>query len=626
MNSPLKQDIQRAKLNTPFGEDVLVFVRMDGKEGLGELFEFRIEALSEQDLDFDKAIGQPCSVTYSTHTAQRVFHGILTEAEWLGLDDMDKTNNYRLVLRPWLWLLSRTSDCRIFQEKTAPEIIQQVFSDRGFTDFSLKLTESYPKLEYCVQYRETDLAFVSRLMEQHGIYYFFEHSSDKHMLVLADAKSSHSKIPSLSSLPFLEAGAAGQQTREHLSNWSSQRRFRSGKVQYNDYDYLQPGADLLSDAKGSARYSKSDMELYDYPGKYRKRPDGERYAKVLLESEQALDQRRHGIGTAASVFPGGLVTLEKHQKSSENVEYLVVRATHSISAHAYRSRSDIGPDEPYSGSYEFQPSSRPFRSPIVTPEPLINGIQTAKVVGKDGEEIDTDEHGRIKVEFFWDRKKSQSCWLRVAQIWSGKTWGGQFIPRVGMEVVVEFLEGDPDRPLVTGTVYNNDYKVPYQLPANKTQSGIKSNSSKGGNGYNEFMFEDKKGSENIRMHAQKDYDVVVRHVETREIGRDGVLGTSRSTKLVTGDDELTLATGSQTTTIAKNISTTAGMNVSTTAVMNYSVFAGLNVTITAGLTMTLVAGPNTIIMDPSGIKILGPTITISAVGPLTMHGLPPIIG
>ncbi len=560
----LTQDKRLAKLETKAGQDVLVLTRFDGQESLGELFEFRIDAYSEEEnVDFDKALGRPCSVTCKTYDADRVFHGILVEAEWQGLKD--HLHHYRLVARPWLWLLTRTSDCRIFQDMTAPDIIQKVFEDRGFKDFRSSLNDSYPKLEYCVQYRETDFDFVSRLMQQHGIYYFFEHTADKHMLVLADSKSSHSTSQKV---PFLKYGEALGEKREHLTYWSSKRRFRTGKIEFNDYDEMNPSADLKSKAKGSAGYEKSDMEIYDYPAKFKKRPDGEKYAKVLLESEQALDFRRYATGDAASLFPGKLANLEKHPTGSENDEYLVVRASHSINNQPYRSVTGEGLDDVYKGSYELQPSKRPFRNPITTAKPLIHGIQTAKVVGKEGEEIDVDEHGRILVEFFWVRpdkdtqKKKQSCRVRVAQVWSGKQWGGQVIPRIGMEAVVEFLEGDPDRPLVIGTVYNGEYKVPYSLPANKTQSGLKSDSSKGHGGFNELMFEDKKGSEKINVHAQKDLALDVLHAETRTIGQQFMPpkgSPSRKTTLANGDDALTIQMGDQKVTIPMGSQTTSAL-------------------------------------------------------------------
>jgi type VI secretion system secreted protein VgrG len=573
----LTQDRRVAKLDTQAGKDVLVLTRFEGHEGLGELFEFRMDAFSEEEnVDFDKALGRPCSVTYKTYGAERIFHGILVEAEWLGLKD--HLHNYRLIARPWLWLLTRTSDCRIFQDMKAPDIIQKVFKDRGFDDFRPSLNESYPTLEYCVQYRETDFEFVSRLMEQHGIYYYFEYSAEKHTLVLADSKSSHTDKQDVS---YVKYGQTPGPQHEHLMFWSSKRRFRTGQIEFNDYDDMHPSSDLKSKAKGSARYNKSDMELYDYPAKFKKRPDGEKYAKIQLESEQALDQRRYATGDAGSLFPGKRMNLKEHPTSIENDEYLVVHASHSIHNQPYRSVVGEGLEDIYSGSYELQPSKRPYRSPIVTPTPLINGIQTAKVVGKEGEEIDVDEHGRILVEFFWVRpdkdtnKKKPSCRVRVAQIWSGKQWGGQTIPRIGMEAVVEFLEGDPDRPLVIGTVYNGEYKVPYKLPANKTQSGVKSDSSKGHGGFNQIMLEDKKGSEEINVHAQKDLQVDVLHAETRNIG-DQFLppkgASSRKTTLKQGDDELTiqlgdqkisLPLGSQTTTAMLTITQTVGMTTVT---------------------------------------------------------------
>jgi len=598
MSSDITQDTRIGSLQTPLGKDVLVLVSFEGREGLSELFEWRIEAVSEQEnIDFDAALGRACTVVLKTYGEERDFSGTLVEAHWLGVRGVHYA--YRLVLRPWLWLLSRTSDCRIFSDKTAPDIIKEVFSDRGFNDFRLSLTESYPTLKYCVQYRETDLVFVSRLMEQHGIYYFFEHGSDKHTLVLADSKSSHKPIPGRESVPFIRLGGDDRREQEHLHEWAVGRRFCTGKVELNDYDYEKPNANLLSDASASSRYEKSSMELYDYPGKYREKSDGERYAKIRLEAEQALDGRRQADGDAASLFPGGLVRLDKHPTTAENHQYLVVRSTHRFVTELYR--SGPGPSgEIYQGNYEFLRSEQPFRSPITTPKPLIHGIQTAKVVGKSGEEIDVDELGRILVQFFWDRKKSQSCRLRVGQVWAGRKWGGQIIPRIGMEVIVEFLEGDPDRPLITGAVYNNDYKLPYDLPANKTIAGVKSDSSKGGGGYNEFMFEDHKGQEQIGLHAQKDYKVVVRDTEVCEIGErfTSHLGSAaRNTTVKLGDDHLTVSTGSQVVRIALSQTTTVTGPVTTQSMAS----------------MMFEVGASSINMTPASITLTSPSISLMSV-------------
>jgi type VI secretion system secreted protein VgrG len=338
------------------------------------------------------------------------------------------------------------------------------------------------------------------------------------------------------------------------------------------------------------------MEIYDYPGKFKEQGVGERYAKIQLESEQARDHRRHANGDSMSLFPGGLTTLTDHPQDAQNIEYLIVHAAHTFMAEAYATGSGMTSGAPYYGSYELLPSSRPFRAPILTPKPLIHGIQTAKVVTKDegsNEEIDVEELTEIYVRFYWDRKNKRSCKLRCAQVWSGKKWGGQFIPRVGQEAVIEFLDGDPDRPLVVGTVYNDDYKPPYDLPSNKTIAGIKSDSSKGGNGYNEWNFEDMKGSEKITVHAEKDLDVTVQNAETRTIGKNFVPpkgSPSRDTTLVNGDDNLTIQKGDQTINIPLGSQTTTAM-----------------------VTITIQVGASTITMSPGSISLTSPTISLTAV-------------
>jgi type VI secretion system secreted protein VgrG len=552
----LSQDKRIGQLSTPLGKDVLVLVRFDGTEGLSELFEFRVEALSERaDIDFDEVIGQQCSLKFATYGQQREFNGILVEAQWLGVSS--DHYSYRIILRPWLWLLSHTTDCRIFSNKKVPDIIKEVFQDRGFTDFEFHLSDegSYPQWEYCVQYRETDLNFVTRLMEKEGIYYFFRHDGGKHTLILADSKSAHQPVPGRMKTPFIPVatgpGTARPQ-KHHIYEWVSERRFQTGKVELKDYNYQKPNVQMLSDAKASERYTHSDLELYDYPGNYKEQSVGERYAKIQLESEQARDHRRHGNGDAMSLFPGGLTTLEKHPSDAQNVEYLTVRAAHSFVDEMYRTGGHKPATETYYGSYEFLPSDRRFRAPIVTPKPRIYGIQTAKVVTKnDGssEEIDVEGLSEIYVRFHWDRKKKRSCKLRVAQVWSGKGWGGQFIPRVGMEVVVEFLEGDPDRPLVVGTVYNEECKPPYPLPGNKTMAGTKSNSTPGGGGFNEFVFEDKKSSENIRMHAQKDYNVTIEHDMCQHVFNDRSRDVKQNETVKIGANQTLTIDGHRTETV-----------------------------------------------------------------------------
>jgi type VI secretion system secreted protein VgrG len=602
----LDQKDRSAVLTTPLGENVLVVTEFSATEGLNELFEYRIEALSEQEnLDFDKAIGQGCTIKMDTADGKkRIFHGIMTEAEWLArIGPTDKSLYlYRIVLRPWLWLLGHKADCRIFLDKSVEDIIREVFSKAGFSDYQFRTTGSYDQIEYCVQYRETDLAFVCRMMEHWGIYYFFEPSDGKHTMVMADSHSSHKPFSDLSKVELNQAvGGAFQAEKQVLNSWTSERRFRTGKVCFNDYDYLQPRKDLKASKEANEKYTHSKLEVYDYHYKYTDKSKGENLAQQRLDAEQAMDHRRCGAGDAASLYPGGLVTLDKHPVSDENKEYLVVHASHRFTAQAYRSSgSHPGATDGYDGTYTFQAGDRPFRPLPLTPKPRIYGIQTAKVVGKkgeDSEEISTDELGRIWVKFHWDREPQKTCPIRVAQVWAGKKWGGIFTPRLGMEVVVDFLEGDPDRPLVTGCVYNDDNKPPYDLPDNKTMDGWKSNSSKGGGGYNEFVFEDKKSSEKIRMHGEKDHEVVIKDTQTVTIGESFSSQNgpaSRNWTLKQGDDKLEVASGNQKVHIAQQ----------------QTIDVDNNITITSFTSITLKVGSNQVVIDQSGVHIQGMQIDL----------------
>jgi len=638
----LTQANYMAELQTPLGADVLALKSFTGTEGLGELFEFQVEALSEQEnIDFDEALGQACTIKLKTYQdKERNFCGILTNAQWVGSEvgGEQHYSHYKLVLRPWFWLLAHRADCRIFLDQDVKKTIQDVFEKAGFargTDFKFNTTGNYDKIKYCVQYRETDFAFVSRLMEQYGIYYYFEHKAGQHTMVLADSRSSHSSIPDLSSVKYHLQTSAYRRVEQQIHSWTSDRRFRTGKVEFNDYDYLKPPKQLRAPKEASESYTRSKFEVYDYPGKYDEQEKGKQFAQFRLEAEQAVDHRRMADGDAPSLFSGGLVTVEEHPTPAENKEYLVIRAGHTFGTQYYGSVSS-GSAAGYHGMYEFLPGDRPFRSLPLTPKPRIYGIQTAKVVvkkGDDGEEISTDENGHIWVQFYWDREPQKSCPIRVAQVWASKQWGGQFIPRIGMEVVVEFLEGDPDRPLVTGCVYNGDNKFPYDLPDNKTQSGLKSDSSKGPNkGYNEFMFEDKQGSEKIRMHAEKDHEVTIKNSQTVTIGEIFMPpkgSPSRSVTLKNGDDQLTvelgdraisIPMGSQSTTAMITISHTVGMTTVTLTPAAISVESPV-INHTAEATINDTAG--------AAINLTAPVINLTGVvnisGALTVDGMVPVL-
>jgi type VI secretion system secreted protein VgrG len=584
--SQLSQANYPASLKTPLGDNVLVLKTFSGNETLGQPFEFHVEALSEEEnIDFDKALGQACTIKLKTYEQkERFFCGILTEAQWVGTGTGGQRgySHYRLVLRPWVSLLAHRANCRIFPKMKVTEIIEKVFSDAGFssgTDFKFCTHGTYEEIEYCAQYRETDFAFVSRLMEQYGIYYFFEHQDGQHTMMLADSYASHSKVKDLPTVKYNSQTVAYNRAEQHIHSWISDRRFCTGRVELRDYDYLQPNV-LKASKDVKENYARSTFEVYDYPGKYDKQKQkmGDLFAQVRLEAEQALDRRRTANGDAPSLFAGGIVTLEKHPTSKENDEYLVVRASHDYGNQFYGT-SQAGDGAGYQGNYEFLPSDRPFRSLPLTPKPRIHGIQTAKVVaneGEDKEEISTDKHGHIWVQFYWDREPKKSCPIRVSQPWAGKKWGHQFIPRIGMEVVVEFLEGDPDRPLVIGCVYNGDNKTPFVLPSKKNISGVVSDSTKGHHGHNFFTFDDTKGNETVFLHAEKDYQLQVLDSEKRVIrnNREAVLQEGNDDlRVEQGDRQVQVWKGKHFTTVSNEVNVESGKEVHLSVLMGVTTIA-----------------------------------------------------
>jgi len=627
MSTSATQKRRLAELTTPLGKDKLLLTSFAVHEGISELFEVDVECLSpDAGIDFGAAIGKPCNIRFETVGAKtRHFSGILTEASWFGEQEMESA--YRLTLRPWLWLLSQTSDCRIFQNLSVVDIIKKVFDDSGIADYKLQLRESYPPLEYCVQYRETSFNFVSRLMERFGIYYHFVHDADRHRLVLCDARSSHDLIPDLSECRFVGMGARTRDNEEYVTTWQVGRSFQPGKVTLGAFDFGAPQARMLHEQTAPGGYTHDALEVYDYPEKYKNsdRDDlGKKFAQARLFASQAQDHRRQATGNAPSLYPGGLTRIFKHPVDAENSEFLVVSARHSFTGEQFRAGGHARSSS-YTGSYLLQPTTRPFKARAVTPHPVIAGPQTAMVVGPDGEEVHTDKYGRIKVKFHWDRSDTRdeksSRWVRVAQSWSSKAWGGIIIPRIGMEVVVEFIEGDPDRPLVVGTVYNADNSVPYALPANKTQSGFKTRSSKRGTeaNYNELTFEDKRGAEFIRLHAEKDFNATIEDAETRIIkgkNKRDAGETARETTIERGDDVLSVkgdhistVNRHQELSVVENRTATVGKDEKIDIGSNQTIHVGKTIRIEAGTSITLIVGQSKITLTGTSIEIKTPTLT-----------------
>lgn len=538
-----------AKLTTPLGGDTLVLLRMDGTEALSELFEFRVEALtSEASIDTDALIGHPVHIELGVEGGnKRYFHGLCTDVRWLG--GRNERDHYELVLRPWLWLTTRQSDNRIFANLSVKDIINKVFSDAGFTHVEFKLQGQLSPLPYTVQYQETNFAFVNRLMERYGLYYFFEHTAEKHQLIITDHKGAHTAPARYAEVPYYPPQNAPRE-RDHLTEWSMVSRLRTEKVSVQDYNHTRASTNLSGMTQATVQHGSTGNEFYAYPAGYTETGKARNIAQVILDAERSQAQRFFGSGYAGGLGAGSKFKVAKDPLPTAGSDYLVIRASHSITSDEYRTGTgDSTP--PYQGSLECQLWDTPFRVPLRTPWPRMSGPQTAKVVGAQGEEIDVDDKGRILVHFHWERAGKPSCRVRVAQVWAGSGWGGVYIPRIGQEVVVEYIEGDPDRPLVTGAVYNSDHAPPLTLPGDKTQSTLKSNSSKGGGGFNEYRFEDKKGQEQIYTHAQKDQVTEVLNDDTLTVGRDQkiTIKRHRNEEVTDGNETIDIKTGNRTVTI-----------------------------------------------------------------------------
>ena len=579
---------------TPLGQDVLLLQQLRVNEEIGRMFTINTEVLSEENISFEALLGENVTIRVNLPAGVRFFNGYvsnLTQAV-----DEGHYARYRITIKPWLWFLTRTNDCKIFQFLTVPDIIKEVCASVGFTDIEDKLTSGYRTWEYCVQYRESDFNFISRLMEQEGIYYYFIHEAGKHMMVLADGLGSHEPIPGYEELEYYPPDGTVVRDDKRVNNWSVTKNIQSGAMVLDDYDFERPKADLIVDTLEIKGHSQAEHEVFDYPGEYIETGDGSHYARTRIEQLHSQYEQAQGSGIAKGLNSGGLFTLAKYPREDQNKEYLVVSATHVVKMDDFEASDGGGVS--YSNEFTVIDSGIPFRASSLTPKPLVQGPQTAVVVGPPGEEIYTNEFGQVKLQFHWDRygefNENSSCWVRVSQLWAGKTWGGIHLPRIEQEVIVEFLEGDPDRPIVTGRVYNGDQTVPYALPANKTQSGIKSRSSMKGTGanFNEIRFEDKKDEEQVYIHAELDQDNVVEHDETTFVGNDRTEDVIRDEKITIGRDRTELVKHDEKITIINNRTEKVGVNEDITIGNNRTEKVGVNETIVIGSNRAVTIGSN----------------------------------
>jgi type VI secretion system secreted protein VgrG len=606
----LKQDNRLLAIKTALGSNVLAVRSVSVHERISHLFQIEAELSSEDgEIDLDRVIGH--DVTIRLHVGEkdkRFFNGVVSRL--VQVANVGGYAHYRASVVPWLWFLTRTSDCCIFQDMTVPDIIEDVFKFYGFNDYKVKLSATYPKWEYCVQYRETDFNFVSRLMEQEGIYYFFEHEDGKHTLVLADSISAHKPFPGYSEVTFheLEGGAV---EREVITDWTVEKEAQPVAYVLQDFDFKKPKTSLLASSNVKRKYGKAEYEIYDFPGEYVEHAEGDRLTDVRLNELQAQYETLHGQASARGLAAGATFKLKKHPRADQNREYLLTEVSFNADAGKFASDGGKGEGEFFSCSFSAIDKTQQFRAPRITPKPIVQGPQTAIVVGPSGEEIYTDQHARVKVHFPWDRHdksdENSSCWIRVSQHWAGKQWGAIQIPRLGQEVIVEFLEGDPDEPIITGRVYNADQVPPYALPANKTQSGVKSRSSKGGGtaNFNEIRFEDKKGSEEVYIHAEKDQNNVVENDETTSVGHDRTEKVGHDEKITIGNDRTEKVGNNENITIGVNRTRNVGKNETVTVVLMRTHTVGVNEAITVGAAQEITVGA-------------AQTITVGAVQAITV--------
>jgi len=607
----LSQSTRIGKLHTPLGPDNLLLRRFGGVEALNEPFAFEVEAIAiKKNIDFDQLLGKNITVEIETIDKDhppRFFDGLLASAAWTGLKE--GANGYLLVLRPWLWLLTLRRNQRIFHNKTVPEILQEVFTDYGFQAETL-LSKGYSTLEYTVQYAETDFDFVSRMMERFGISYGFRHENGSHTLLLCDDNDAWPPVVG-GSRDFHEMEQQRLRSTEHLTDWHANRQMTTGKVSLTDYDFKKPSSSLDADETGAPGHAHEWIESFEFPGGYIEKDDGKALSKLRLAQKRTGDHRHSCRGDAVSLGAGMTVKVLKHpDKKINNQEFLVVRAQHSFEDAAYASAAGAGGQEPYTGFYEFVEIRNPLVPEVRTPQSRIMGPQTATVVGEG--EIDCDEHGRILVRFHWDRHGAHSMRCRVAQIWAGKGWGGMTIPRVGMEVVVIFLDGDPDAPLVVGCVYNGNNKPPYALPGNKNLAGVKSASTPGSGGYNEIVFDDTDGKELFRQHAQYDMETKVGNDERRDVVQDRTTTIGRNEKLT--------VTENLTTEVGQKEDRKVGASRKTAIAANDTLHVGDTLEIKAGTKIKLSVGGSSIEMTSTGVTIKALAITIKASGQLAMGG------
>ncbi|OUT62247.1 MAG: hypothetical protein CBB71_02425 [Rhodopirellula sp. TMED11] len=641
----LTQQNRTLTIKTDLGDDKVVIQRFHAEETLGRPFQFHARVLVQDGgVKIEDLLATATTVTLISDGSPVYYHGVINRINWV--DTQGSMRVFDLSIVPELWMLTRRADCRIFQFKSVVDIVKSVVTANGFTmGFKTNLLGTPEEREYCVQYRETDFDFVHRLLQEEGIYYYFVHSASNHEMVLVDANDRFDNVPNYTTMNYVPPDKARSRQEAQVNHWEQVMEVQSGVVTLNDFDFEKPRTDLTAKSVINRSHPHSSLEVYDYPGEYVVQAKGDESANVDIQGRAADYTRNIGECNIAQARSGYRFSLAGHPFCSSSEEHLIVSSSLQVNNQDYFTGQQSNDEQDTIPKIRFNVISvdEPFRNPRLVAKPQVVGLQTAIVVGKKGEEIWTDAYGRVKVQFHWDREgkndENSSCWVRVSNAWAGANWGAIHIPRIGQEVVVEFLEGDPDKPLITGRVYNAMEMPPYQLPENQTQSGIKTRSSPDGTpeNFNELRFEDKKDAEQVYFHAERDFARVVENNDSVEVGlvkgadtgegnqeinifndqttEVGVeSGAGKRTTTVFSDDALTVQDGHQTLDILKGNRTekiAKGNDALTIdqGDQTIKITAGKQ-TVTAGAKITLKCGGSSIVMTPTAITLKATTINL----------------
>jgi type VI secretion system VgrG family protein len=632
----VSDQLRIATAHTPLGSK-LVFRELTGREMLSGMFEYRVELIAEDDAGIDPAalLGREITIEVETQGGgSRYVSGQCTRFAYAGREQASERNTtlwrYEARLRPWTWYMTRETDCRIFQNQTVPDILRHIFAKYPFA-VDMRLTEPYRTWVYCVQYQETDYNFASRLMEHEGIRYWFEHALGEHVLVLADDIGAHATLPGYASIPCIPPDQLVKPDQEWIDEWHMAQEVQSGQYVTNDFDWEAPSSPLAVVQSKPQPFPNSEREIYEWPGGYVSTGDGERYARARIEEAQQRKELTSCRSSARGVAPGYLFTLEKCPRHDQNREYLILEVQSFLRNNPYHA----GNQKPAEWLFDLHclPTTLPYRPQRVTPKPRSTGPQTAVVVGPPDEEIFTNEHGEVKVQFWWDRNglhdENSSCWIRVASSWAGNNWGQISLPRIGQEVIVDFLYGDLDQPIIIGRVYNAEHKTPYVLPRWKEYSTWKSRSTKhgGNNDWNEIRFYDYKGKEQVFIHCQWRMDVRVKwsKYETVKESSHFLCGHSLlhtcggEYDLYAGKDIYTETKGATYSNSKSDLHVKAGGD----AMLHVTAGKEINarsVTIEAAKSVVLKCAGSFIEVSPMGITIQGPLVRINSGGAATGTG------